>query len=97
MMIETLPEVVGHILCHALGVVIVNVAGDRADQGDQHSAARRHPGQGQRVLAVGEIAQPPQELGQLVLPDYVINDDLQRPGRGDAHGRFDEHGDEDDD
>ena len=32
-----------------------------------------------------------------MVADDVIEDDLQRPRRGDAHGRLDQHRDEDDD
>ena len=97
MMVEALAQVVRHILADALGVVIVDVARDRADHRDEHCAGRRHAGQGHRVLAKREIPQPRQELRQLVLPDHVIEDDLQRPRRGDAHRGLDEHRDEDDD
>ena len=97
MMIEAMAEIVRHILGDALGVIIVNVAGDRADQRDDHRADRRHAGQRHRVLAERKIPQPRQKLRQLVLPDHVIEDDLQRPRRGDAHRRLDEHRDEDDD
>ena len=97
MMVEAMAQVVRHILGDALGVVIVNVARDRADQRNKHRAGRRHAGQRHGVLAERKIPQPPQKLRQLVLPDHVIENDLQRPRRGDAHRRLEEHRDEDDD
>ena len=97
MVIEAVTEIVRHILCDALGVIVIDVAGNSADEGNQHRACSRHACQGHRVFAEGKIAQPGQKFGQLVLPDHVIDDDFQRPRRGNAHGGFDEHGDKDDD
>ena len=97
MMIEPLAQIVRHILRDALGVIVVDVTRERADRRDDDHAERRDAGQRQRVFARGKIAQPGEKLRQLVMADHVIDDDLQRPRRGDAHGRLDEHRDENDD
>ena len=58
MVVEALAKIVRDILRDALGVVVVDIARDRADRRDQHDAERGHAGQRERVLAGGKVAQP---------------------------------------
>ncbi len=97
MVIKPPTKIARDILRNTFGEVIVDVTRDRADGSDCDRRERGHARKGQSVFARGEVAQPGQEVRQLVLPDDVIEDDLERPGRGDAHRRLNQHRDEDHD
>ena len=62
MMIGAHPQIVGHPLPDALGVVVVNVGGDRAEHGNHHERQRRQSGDLQLAAAVqhgpDQVVQP---------------------------------------
>ena len=86
-------EIVGDPLSHALGVVVRDVGSERPHQGDDH-----HHDRGRRcdlhLAAAGQnwfqdIVEP---RGKLVAADNIVQNDFERPGRGQAHQRLHQHG-----
>ncbi len=97
MMIGAHPQIVGHPLPDAFGVVVVDVGRDRAQHGDHDERQGRQSGHLQLSTAVqhgpDQVVQPGQHL---MAAHDVVDDDLQRPWPGQAHGSFDQHGEQDD-
>ena len=89
-------QVVRDVLADALGVVVLDVARQGAERRDDDDHDPRHEGELHLVAAERDDAQPVEPFGRLVGADDVVEDDLQRPRRGQAHRRLDEHGGEDD-
>ena len=89
-------QVVRDVLADALGVVVLDVARQGAERRDHDHHDPRHEGELHLVAAERDEAQAVEPFGRLVGADDVVEDDLQRPRRGQAHRRLDEHGDEDD-
>jgi hypothetical protein len=90
------PEVVGHPLANTLRVVIGDVRGrgiqdGNADYGDRRQSSKMFP------VFVGhqQVQHTREPGGRLVIADYVIEDDLERPGGGQGHGALDQHRRED--
>ncbi len=94
--VDLIAQVVRHPLGGALGEVVLDVARDRAEQGDQQRADGGDRGELQPVASQRRNVEVLKPCRWLVGADDVVEDDLQRPGSGDAHGRLHEHGDEDD-
>ena len=89
-------KVVSDPLADALGVIVVDVVGGRADCGDQD---RGEPGQEREphlVLRHRQIPQPAQPMRQRMAADHVVDDDLDRPRTREAHRRLHHHGGEHD-
>ena len=88
-------QVVRDVLADALGVVVLDVAREGAERRDDDHHDPGHEGELHLVGAERDDAQPVEPFRCLVRADDVVEDDLQRPRRGQAHRRLDEHGDED--
>ena len=97
MMVGAQAEIVGHPLPDALGVVVVDVGGERSQHRDNDHGQRRQSGNLQLAAAFehgpDHLIEP---MRQLVGANHVVDDDLERPRRGQAHRGFDHHGKQDD-
>ena len=97
MMVGLQAQIVGHPLPYALGVVVVDIGGNRAQQGDDDGSQRGQPGDLQFAAALqhgpDHLIEP---VRKFVSADHVVDDDLERPGRRQAHGGLHHHGEQDD-
>ena len=79
-------QVVRNPLANALGVVVIDIAGQRSDQRDHHEGQCRQGGDMQLVTVLqhgpDNLVQP---VRQLMIANNVVDDDFQRPGTGQAH------------
>jgi hypothetical protein len=91
------PEVIGDPLPHALRVVAVDVRRQASERGEEHQAERRHGGQRRPVRDQRRAEQPGHPLGSGMMPDRIVDHDLQRPRTCQTGGRLDHHGQQDDD
>ena len=90
-------QVVGDPLAGALGVVVVDVGGECAEGRDDDVEAGCDERDMQAVAAFEHVAEEPVKPGRdLVVADDVVEDDLERPGRGETHEGLDQHRHEDD-
>ena len=96
MVVDPHAQVVRDLLADALGVVVVDVARDRAERRDAGPACPATAASSSLSPSSGMMRSACEPLRRLVRADDVVEDDLQRPRRGEAHRRLDEHGDEDD-
>ena len=91
MLVDADAQVVRHVLADAFGEIVVDIARDRADHGDddgQHAGEKRDP---QRVPPEPVLMRPFEGLRELVGAERVVQHELQRPRRGKAHQRLDQH------
>jgi len=89
-------EIICNPLSHALGVVVRDVGRERAHQCDGHNHDRRRR-RDLHFAAAGQywfqdVVQPRRES---VAADNVIQNDLEGSGRGQAHRRLHQHGQQD--
>src|SRR5271157_5013160 len=97
MMIGAHTQIVGHPLADALGVVVVNVGCDRAEYGNHDERQRRQSRNLQLRAAVQHGTCEMVEPGRHLVAAYnIVDDDLQRPRARQAHGGFDQHGEQND-
>jgi hypothetical protein len=73
-------QVVRDPLADALGIVVVDIARQRAEQCDDDDGGAGHRGKFHLVAAEIEEAQRVEPSGRLVATDDVVEDDLERPG-----------------
>ncbi len=94
-MISAHAQIVGDPLADALGVVVVDVGGDGADDGDHDEGEGGKGGDVELVASLQHGAEQMMKPGsELVVADDVVEDDLQRPWGREAHRRFDQHAEE---
>ena len=95
MMVGPHTEIVGYPLTDALGVVIVDLACQRAEslQSQWHSSP---PIRNVHFAAAAQhmLRRAGQPVWKMVAAHDVINDDFERPRSGEAHRRLREHADE---
>ena len=96
MVVSPHAKIVRDPLSHALGVIVRDVGGERAHQrdDDDHECGG---GGNLHFAAAGEhrfqdVVQPRRKF---VAADYIIQNDLERPGRGQAHSGLHHHGAQD--
>ena len=98
MVIGAHTQVVGDPLADALGVVVVDVRGDRLKDGNGDKSERSHECDMEPLAATqhrpDQVTEPG---GEPVVADDVVDNYLERPGRSQGHDRFHQHGEEDDD
>ena len=81
-------QIVGHPLSYALGVVVRYVRRQRSHQRDEkgHDGSRRRnlhfAAAGDTQYRLHRVVEPPRKL---VAAHHVVEDDLEWPGRGQAH------------
>ena len=97
MVIDPHAQVVRHPLAHAFGIIVVDVARDGTQRSDEHSRDTRQGGKLHLAMAKKGALKWGEPLRHLVRPDDVVEDHLQRPGRGEGHGGLDQHREQDDD
>ncbi len=92
-MIGAHAQIVRHPLPDALGVIVVDVAGTGANQRNHDKSQCCEARNLQLVAAVQQWAHEfVQAVWQFVMIDDIVDDDLERPGIGQAHRRLDQHG-----
>ena len=97
MMVGAQAEIVCHPLPYAFRVVVVDIGGKSAQQGDDDGSQRGYSGHLQFTAALehgpDHLIEP---VRKLVSADHVVDDDLERPGSSEAHGCLHHHGEQDD-
>ena len=94
--VDPQPQVVGDVLADALGVVVVDVRRDRAEDGDDHDECRRHGGEAHLVIGDSRPDEVRDPVGHRMVADDAVENDLQGPRPGQAHRRLDQHRGQDD-
>ena len=96
MVIHAHAQVVRDPLADVFGVVVVDVRRDGAYDCDGDEGYRRDDG---HVEACGVICHRADEMfepgAELVMAHDTVDDDLQRPWRGETHRRLEQHGKKD--
>jgi len=90
------PEVVGHPLTNALGVVVVDVARDGAEHADDHESGGCRGGDRHSVVGNPLAEQCNDPLGKRMASHRAVDHDLERPRAGQAHRGLDEQREQDD-
>ena len=90
-------EVIGHPLAHALRVVAVDVRRDATEHGEQHQREGRRRPKRHPVGGEPRAEQPDDPVGNGLMPDSIVDNDLEGPGACQPGGRFDQHRQQDDD
>ena len=79
-----------------VGVVVVDVGRHGADDGDDQGGEAREQRHAQRVASDAVVVRPRQPVRQLVVAERVVEHQLERPRRREAHRDLDQHRNEHD-
>ena len=96
MLVDADAQIVGHPLPDAGGVVIVDVGGDRREDGNHQRRDAGEQRDAEGVATETVVMRPREPMRQLVVSKRVVEDQLKRPRRREAHRDLDQHGDEND-
>src|ERR1700722_20111144 len=95
MMVGAHAQVIRHPLPDAFGVVVCYVRPGGVEDSDQYNG---EGGDLREMVAVSMGQQGPDQVAEpgieLAADDYVVDDDLEWPGRSQSHGALDQHGNE---
>ncbi len=84
-------QVVGNPLADARRVVVVDVGRDRAEDCDRERRDAGEKRHAERVAADSVLVRPGEPRRELVLAERIVENELERPRRGEAHRDLDEH------
>ncbi len=96
MVVRTHAQIMSDPLAYALRVVVVDIGGTRADDGDSNEGYRGNDSHMKTRGVIGQRTyESPEPWSELMVTDDIIEDDFERPWSRQAHHRLDQHAKED--